>query len=128
MSFNWLDFLKLAEVLNGTPDDAPLSEAAFRSATSRSYYAAFHNAKDQARYEGFFFSDQGDDHQNVQRYFRNSEEAIRTEIAAKLSRLLVNRNKADYDDPLYSSPRALADMSVKTAQKVIILINSLPQT
>lgn len=125
MSFDWADYLQLAEILKETPEDRPLSEAAFRSATSRAYYAAFHHAKGHASSEGFSPSDSGDDHQNVQRHFRRGAAEARAAIATKLGRLLTNRNQADYDDHFRSSPRALANMSVKTAQEVFVLIDSL---
>lgn len=129
MSFDWGDYLRLAAILeDNTPDDAPLSEAAFRSAASRAYYAAFHYAKEHARTEGFWPSHQGDDHQNVQRHYRNHDHSVRREIAAKLDRMLKNRNKADYRTHLNSTPRALAAVTVRTAESVVELIDSLVHT
>lgn len=46
--FRWLDFLTLGERLSLTADD----EAALRTAISRAYYAAYHEAAAFVRSEG----------------------------------------------------------------------------
>jgi hypothetical protein len=52
MSFNWSDFLTLADALPRNPSSAGPEEASLRSAISRAYYAAFCGARDFARDKG----------------------------------------------------------------------------
>ena len=48
MSFNWTDFLTLADALVRAPNSPGPEEASLRSAISRAYYAAFHVARNLA--------------------------------------------------------------------------------
>jgi hypothetical protein len=45
MSFDWADYLKLAEALTQAPTVPGPEEAALRAAMSRAYYAAFCSAR-----------------------------------------------------------------------------------
>lgn len=51
MSFNWGDYLSLANALLTKPNTPGPEEAAYRSAVSRAYYAAFCIARNYARDE-----------------------------------------------------------------------------
>ena len=48
MSFEWTEFLTLAEALYSAPGSPGPVEAAMRSATGRAYYAAFNCAVELA--------------------------------------------------------------------------------
>lgn len=48
MSFDWVDFLALADALVRDPNSPGPEEASLRSASSRAYYAAFCSARDFA--------------------------------------------------------------------------------
>lgn len=97
MSFDWTDFLALAEALESAPDLPGPPEAALRSAVSRAYYAAFHCAMNVASEEGFDPSGSGSDHRNVPLHFRRHKtNDTRCKIALELDRLRDNRRKADY--------------------------------
>ena len=93
MSFDWIDFLSLAESLYDNPQSPGPEEASWRSSASRAYYAAFqmvlHFAKAQTGYE---------------------------------ERLRLNRRQADYDDVLKQHPRKLAEGSVLAAKYIVELM------
>jgi len=126
MSFDWTDFLTLAEALKSAPDSPGPPEAALRSSVSRAYYAAFHYAMNVAREEGYTPSSSGDDHKNVQAHFRHYKPTdVRRKIALDLDRLRNNRSKADYEDTLSSRAEYLAGFTINMAKSVFNNLNSL---
>lgn len=126
MSFDWVEFLTLAEALQSDPDSPGPPEAALRSAVSRAYYAAFHCALNVASEEGFDSSGSGDDHRNVQRHFRHHKtNSTRQKIAIELDRLRNNRSKADYEDTLSSRAESLAHLTINMARNVLNNLNAL---
>lgn len=126
MSFDWTEFLTLAEALKSAPDSPGPPEAALRSSVSRAYYAAFHYAMNVAREEGFTPSGSGDDHKNVPRHFRRHKtNGTRRKIALELDRLRDNRRKADYEDTLSSRAEYLAHLTISMAKNVLNNLNSL---
>ena len=48
MSFDWADYLKLAEALTRDPSSPGPEEASLRTAISRAYYAAYRSASNLA--------------------------------------------------------------------------------
>ena len=126
MSFNWADFLMLANALVRNPNSPGPEEASLRSAISRAYYAAFHVARDFGRDRGEFTpTGTGQDHWLVMNYFRSSPDRIHRKIGLDLDRLYGNRTSADYDNVLTGRPVALAQSSVAIAQNVLNALNSL---
>jgi uncharacterized protein (UPF0332 family) len=127
MSFNWTEFLTLAEALASDPSSPGPPEAALRSAASRAYYAAFHCAFNIARQEGFVPKYSGDDHKGVQVHFRKNGPAdrVRRKIAKDLGRLYDHRRKADYSDTLGKRPESLANHAIGMARNVLSQLNSL---
>jgi hypothetical protein len=103
MAFDWREYLKLAQFLQGCKKEAFTEEAAFRSAVSRAYYAAYGHAFEYAR-EHFNFlpvfkvEDQG----KLRQCFKEQQMA---DVALKLDKLRQWRVDCDYrPDP----PSALA--------------------
>lgn len=126
MSFDWADYLELAKNLYASPTSPGPEEASLRSATSRAYYAALHLATEHALAEGYVPSYSGDDHQGVSRHFRQSgADRIRKKIASDLDRMRKSRNQADYDPELSQTPRAMADLTIKSAEQTIAALASL---
>jgi uncharacterized protein (UPF0332 family) len=126
MSFNWFDFLTLADALLRTPSSPGLEEASLRSAISRAYYAAFCSARNFARDRGEIApTGTGRDHQLVKNHFSTSPNRIRRKIGADLDRLRRRRNRADYTDVLVGRPVPLARSSVAMAQDVLNALDSL---
>jgi len=128
MSFEWSDYLKLAEALNVSPEMFGIKEASLRTVVSRAYYAAFKCALNFARDEGFQPKYNGSDHWTVRRYFGNSaQDGLRKKISVELGRLYNNRGKADYDDELRTSPESLAALTLGMAQSVLKNLKTLAE-
>jgi uncharacterized protein (UPF0332 family) len=127
MSYDWVEFLELAESLESNPDSTGPREAALRSAASRAYYAAFHQAMDHAIREGFSPAYTGDDHRRDQTYFRRHSppSKIRRKIAQELDRLLAERHKADYRNDIGKRPESLASHAIGMATRIIENLRSL---
>lgn len=125
--FDWTEFLTFAEGLESAPDSPGPPEAASRSAASRAYYAAFHEALRFARREGFAPSSQKSDHKEIRAYFRNYKpsDPIRRKVARELERLWDQRRQADYDVVLYKQPDSLAAHAIGMAKRVLESLNSL---
>jgi len=126
MSFNWADYLELAKNLQATPTSLGSEEASLRSSTSRAYYAALHLASEFAQVEGYIPTFSGNDHQGISRHFRQSgPDRDRKKIASDLDRMRKSRNQADYDRTLTQSPRAMADLTIKSAEHLMESLQSL---
>ena len=126
MSFDWTEFLTLAEALQSDPSMPGPPEAALRSAASRAYYAAFHCALNHARNEGFAPHYSGEDHARVRAYFRDQgSNETRRKISVELDRLYDQRRRADYLDVLGKRPDSLASHAVGLARSVIRNLESL---
>ena len=126
MSFNWADYLELARNLYASPTTSGREEAALRSATSRAYYAAFHLALEFARAESYLPYHTGDDHQSLVKYFqRSATDKTRKRLGTELDRMRDSRRQADYETTLHQSPRAMADLTIKRAERVVEILKSL---
>ncbi len=126
MSFDWADFLTLADALLRDPNLPGPEEASLRSAISRAYYAAFCSARNFALdKENFVPQGTAKDHKRLGAHFQKARDRTHRKIATELSRLRDNRNKADYDDVLVGRPVSLAQSSVAVARNVLNALNSL---
>jgi hypothetical protein len=126
MSFDWADYLKLAEALTRDPVSPGPEEASLRTAISRAYYAAYRNASNLAASRGeIILSGLASDHGFVINHFQNAADPTRQKIGARLSRLRGNRNKADYDDVFPGRPADTARSSVTLARNVLAALSSL---
>ncbi|MCX7707647.1 MAG: hypothetical protein N2204_06545 [Anaerolineae bacterium] len=126
MSFNWADYLTLAEALMNDPRTPGPEEASLRTAISRAYYAAYRSALNLALSRGEITPvGSASDHVLVINHFRNANDRVKQKIGANLSRLRSNRNQADYDDVLSGRPAATAQSSVALARNVLAALDSL---
>jgi len=126
MSFDWADFLTLADALVRDPNSPGPEEASLRSAISRAYYAAFHVARNLGRDRGeFTLTETGRDHWLVKHHFMSSSDRTRQKIGLDLDRLYDYRTSADYDDVLAGRPISLAQSSVAVARNVLNTLHSL---
>lgn len=93
MEFDWSEFLRVARYLqvNSSPDFT--QEAAWRTAVSRAYYAAFGCARNRALNEGFIDSESAEDHYALREHFNRTG---RRDVGRQLMRLRQWRNGADY--------------------------------
>jgi uncharacterized protein (UPF0332 family) len=129
MSFNWEDYLILAEVLLKGRSTLASEEACLRSAISRSYYSVFICARNFAASRGELApTGTGRDHGLIREHFKRSSDRNRKQIYAYLNRLSKSRKTADYDN-IIKSPHALlllAQFSINQAKDVLKTLRALP--
>lgn len=115
MPFDWAKYLEVANFL-ARSHDALDREAAIRSAVSRAYYSAYHQALNfvVARY-GFKPSGEADDHGKVHAQLKTR----RANTARALQTLRDNRNDCDYSDEPFVHLDELFNDSLKDAQFVL---------
>ena len=126
MTFDWADFLKLAEGLLRDPNSLGPAEASLRSAISRAYYAAFHAAlRLECAKGGYASGGYGTDHVTLPRHLQASTDVARRQVGVDLDRLRLNRRQADYDDTLKGEPTALAQSSVEVAKELLSSLDTM---
>ena len=116
MPFDWKEYLNLAKSLQNRQGNDYSQEAAFRSAVSRAYYAAFCHARNFIRdRESFSPYTNALDHSRVREHFRQQG---RFDISNILNYLRRWRNACDYNDTVADLSDLLED-ALKNAQEVI---------
>ena len=116
MAFDWKEYLELARFLQGQSGTSYSQEAAYRSAVSRAYYAAFCHARNYARdRENFSPTGRAVDHQLVRKHFQQQGRII---IASELEDLRQWRNTCDYDDNV-GNLNQLVQSALQSAQDII---------
>ena len=111
MSFDWREYLDLAEALMGRNSKPITIEAAFRCSMSRIYYAAFCHARNYAqKNQSFAAKCNASDHARIREHFRSSG---MTRIAGNLDRLRQWRNACDYDDSIEISEKSYDAMTAQ---------------
>lgn len=101
MSFDWTEFLDLAQALASQERKPATEEAKLRSAISRAYYAAYCTARNRLGAISFHVRDK---HTYVWNHFQNSTDDALKEIGKNGHRLRKDRNKADYDNFISNLP------------------------
>jgi uncharacterized protein (UPF0332 family) len=127
VSFNWTDYLTLAENLVRDPSSPGPKEASLRAAISRAYYGAFCSARSFAETKDnppLSRKGKASDHRLIIDHFAKFPDPDRKKISVNLDRLRSDRNKADYDDHLHQS-NSLATISIQRAQEIIKSLQSL---
>jgi uncharacterized protein (UPF0332 family) len=110
---NWRDFLALAARLA-----AEATEADWRSAISRAYYAAFHVARRLLADLNFSVPRADRSHQYLIFRLSNCGEPVVEQAGRDLETLRRLRNRADYDEvPSVTQPHAVA--AVRRAEDII---------
>ena len=118
---NWRDFLVLAAQLA-----AGATEANWRTAVSRAYYAAFHVARRLLADLQFTVPRADRAHQYLVFRFSNSSEAVVEQAGRDLETLRRLRNRADYDEsPALTQPQAAA--AVQLAEGIIQALDAARQ-
>lgn len=96
MSFDWREYLELAKELVGLKGSLTSSEAAYRTAVSRAYYAAFCWARNYAAMKLEFRPTKGsEDHRLLRKHFSRKGYG---ELASHLNKLRKWRNECEYED------------------------------
>jgi uncharacterized protein (UPF0332 family) len=100
MSFDWKDYIKLAEKLQNETNKNSIEEAYYRSMISRSYYGVFCISRIKAGLEFYRPIPRTGDpgvHEKVISYYKSSKIREEKLIGKFLDDLRKERNDADYD-------------------------------
>jgi hypothetical protein len=119
MSFNWAEYLSLAEHLCGVQVSGPHAgvEAHHRAAVSRAYYASYVSARNRLRdVDRVPIPALGNPHRFVADPYVNNPDLSRVQIGIELDRLRVARNKCDYDDSVRHLPSLWRRSLARAAQ------------
>jgi uncharacterized protein (UPF0332 family) len=127
MSFDWADYLTLADGLNQNPASFGVNEASFRCAASRAYYSAFCSARNVAvAKHNLVLTTSSGDQKAVTDHFYYGRSANERLIGQHLRRLRKRRNQADYDDIIMNpAPSALAHEAIALAERILIALKSV---
>lgn len=120
MSFDWSQYLHLAEELRETAARSIVEEAKLRSAVSRAYYAAFCKARNYLRHidRDPNIPEDGRIHSYIKNEFVKSSDRVRRRIGSNLDRLRSDRRKADYDNAV-PGLHGMARVSLFLAKRVL---------
>ena len=121
MSFDWAEYLSLAETLCAMPVSGPAvgMEAQQRASVSRAYYAAFILARNHLRdNDGIRIPRQVNAHQFVMAQYLNDPNPVRAGIGYELRRLRGERSRCDYDDIVPNLP-ARAYVALASATQIV---------
>jgi hypothetical protein len=119
VSFDWAEYLSLAEELHGLPASGPPvgAEARQRASISRAYYAAYVLARNRLRDIDRVRIPRGTNpHQFVAIEYANDPDPIRKLIGNELIRLRSARNRCDYDDVAVQLSQLVAVSLARSAQ------------
>lgn len=123
MNFDWLDYLALPQNLAG--QTIVVSEQAkFRSAISRAYYAAFHQATQVLVEKDRLTIPLQNVHKFAIAQFQNHPDPIRQKIGDRLQVLRGYRNQADYESSTSITANTCQE-SLTLARRIILSIDSL---
>lgn len=121
MSFDWAEYLSVAETLCGMLVSGPPAgvEAHRRAGVSRAYYAGFVSARNRLRdVDGVTIPAKANPHRFVADQYVNDPDPRRVQIGIALGRLRVARNRCDYDDVVRQLPK-LTRRSLPTAAQIL---------
>lgn len=115
--FDWEEYLQLAEDLHEQEEDTP-QEAEDRSAISRAYYAAFHDALQHAPHS--IQSARSKKHRKLIDHYEAGHTSEEREVGRLLGTLRDNRNAADYDADVGGPAQCSykADASIHLSKKI----------
>jgi uncharacterized protein (UPF0332 family) len=120
MSFDWSDFLPIADAL-ATADWDLNREASLRTAISRAYYAAFGVARRGVRSVRLETRRSAAEHGEVAAFYAARYGERGEQVAAVLGRLRKRRNAADYDDDL-ERVEDICNLSIEDAHNLLTLL------
>ena len=122
MSFDWSDYLDLAQDLFTQSANSPYTDAGLRSAISRAYYAAYHKARSRLYDKwGIAVPTDASAHSAVRKEFRQKNHKL---IATTLDRMRIDRNKADYNDAVLNLTTT-AKENLRRANQIIADLSKL---
>jgi uncharacterized protein (UPF0332 family) len=125
MSFDWNEYLRLAQRLGGLADDA-----ASRSAVSRAYYSAFHAASLSVNSNKITTNPkyERDRHLRIWNIYMDSSNKECRRIGNRGQRLKAERQYADYDAES-CFPETRVQYAIEQAQALVAgLVRNLPES
>ena len=126
MSFNWSDYLTLAQELTSESINSPIEEAHLRAAISRAYYAAFCTARNfLSEKDGYSPPGGTNVHRDVVDKFEASSDMTRRKVGALLHSLRGIRNIVDYQEAFYGNKLGRAQGALATANQIISLLRTI---
>ena len=126
MSFDWSEYLTLAQELTTKSATSSIQEANLRSAISRAYYAAIHKAQDHLIYkDNSPIPYPVNIHYYVVNEFENSNDTTRKKIGELLHHLRSIRNIADYQDSFFGNLQGRTKGVLTEAEEAIRLLDTL---
>lgn len=124
MSFDWIEYFKLAQELKLRP---LTNQAAMRSAISRAYYAGYNKAAAKMQEDTGKPLAGGDTHKQVWDYFEKASDLYRRRIGNDGTRLKRRRVDADYHADREVRENDLEDAFIK-AEKILGLLPRLTRS
>ncbi len=126
MSFDWTDYLTIADKLIALQTQGNEKEACHRVAISRAYYAAFHKAMEAALDFGLLSACPSgpDAHMFVFRAYAHGKTRNHEIIADDLDTLRKARNKADYETA-WSNAATQSNAELRKARRILQNLNNL---
>ena len=118
MTFQWADFLVIAKSLHDSGKKTSLpSDASFRCAISRAYYAAFCHSRDYAAANlGFVPTQKPKDHELLRVHLAKHGKPT---VSTTLDRLRQWRNQSDYHNPSPIPSENNSNIAIQDAEALI---------
>ena len=113
-TFNWADYLTLAEGLAQRQD-----EAALRSAISRAYYSSYCKVRNHLRESAINVPT--NNHKWLWDHFRNSDDEEMRNLGLNGDRLRLARNRADYENVYHGLASNVSTALIRARQIVQIV-------
>jgi uncharacterized protein (UPF0332 family) len=125
MTFDWYQYLVLAEYLYDNRDTFPDREACLRAAISKAYYAAFCSARNYARdFDRLVLDESAQDHGSVKKHYIRAPDPKNRQVGNSLDRLRDSRNQADYSDSI-DKLEELAKAAISQSKQVHTLLKQI---
>jgi uncharacterized protein (UPF0332 family) len=125
MTFDWYQYLVLAEYLYDNRDTFPDREACLRAAISKAYYSAFCSACNYARdFDRLVLDESAQDHGSVKKHYIRAPDPKNRQVGNSLDRLRDSRNQADYSDSI-DRLEELAKAAISQSKQVHTLLKQI---
>jgi uncharacterized protein (UPF0332 family) len=125
MTFDWYQYLVLAEYLYDNRDTFPDREACLRAAISKAYYAAFCSARNYAKdFDRLVLDETAQDHGSVKKHYIRAPDPKNRQVGNSLDRLRDSRNQADYSDSI-DKLEELAKATISQSKQVHTLLKQI---
>ncbi len=123
MSFDWRQYLELAQYMKTNVEQFPDEEACYRTVASRAYYAVYRLTRNYVEdADGISFSG----HQDLQDHLKkNPHHKARCRIGNQFKALHQIRQKADYESNLRELPVNTAAKALTQARRIESGLNAL---